>query len=83
MSGSIKSEGKMEKEEFRKLAVDMKPVIKDMEDVLRKHEVKCIASLTICADGYFNFSTHNSSWEFKRTDSSGKSLICTYTSEEV
>lgn len=70
-------------EEFKELAKDLKPVIKTMEEVLKKHSVECITSMTMSTDGYFHFSVHDSGWEFKRLDSNEKALICRCISEEV
>lgn len=78
-----KKEESMGKEEFRELAKDMKPIIKDMEDVLKKHGVECLASLCMSTDGYFSFDIHNSKWEYKRSNSNAKSVIYMYESEEV
>lgn len=51
---------------FRELAVDIMPVIKDMEKVLRKHEVEDLASISMSVDGYFTFSHTGTEWDFTR-----------------
>lgn len=71
------------KEKFKELAQDMKPVLKNMEDILKKHGVECLVSLCISTDGYFNLNVHDSEWEFKRTNSNSKSVIYRCESEEV
>lgn len=83
MDENSKKEETMGKEEFRNLAVDMKPVIKDMEDVLKKHGIKRLVSLAISTDGYFNLNVHDSQWEFKRADSSEKCVIYRCEREEL
>ena len=70
-------------EEFKKLANDMKPVLKSMEEVLKKHNIECLTSTCLSTDGYFNFSLHDSDWEFKRTNSDAKMLISKSISEVV
>ena len=73
----------MEKEKFKDLARDMKPVIKNMEEVFKKHDIECLSSLTVSTDGYFNFRIHDSDWEFKRADSNSKLVISIHITEEV
>lgn len=58
----IKSSGK----EFKKLAVDMIPVIKEMEKVLRKYGIENLASISMSVDGYFTFSHTGTEWDFTR-----------------
>lgn len=70
-------------EKFKELAKDLKPVIKTMEEVLKKHDIESITSMTMSTDGYFHFSVHDSGWEFKRLDSEAKTLICKSITEEV
>lgn len=69
--------------EFKELANDLKPVLKSMEAVLKKHNIECLTSISMSADGYFNFSLHDSDWEFKRLSSDAKMLICKSITEEV
>lgn len=76
-------ENEMSKEEIKELAKDMKPVIESMEEVLKKHDIKCLTSMTMGTDGYFNFSLHDSDWEFKRLNSGSKALISMNIVEEV
>ena len=71
------------KEKFKELAKDMKPVINDMEAVLKKHGIECLSSLTMNTDGYFNFGIHDSDWEFKRTRNDSKSVIAATFTEEI
>ena len=56
-----------EKEKFKALAADMKPVIDEMNEVLKKHGIECLASVTLSSDGYATFSHHKTSWEMIRT----------------
>ena len=70
-------------EEFEKLAKDLKPVLKSMEAVLKKHNIECLTSTCLSTDGYFNFSLHDSDWEFKRTNSDAKTLISKTITVEV
>lgn len=70
-------------EEFKELANDLKPVLKSMEAVLKKHNIECLASTCLSTDGYFNFSLHDSDWEFKRTNSDAKTLISKTITVEV
>ena len=71
------------KEKFKELAKDMKPVINDMEAVLKKHGIDCLSSLTMSIDGYFNFSIHDSDWEFKRIGNDSRSVISATLTEEM
>lgn len=80
-SGMKKKEISME--EFRELAKDMKPVLKSMETVLKKHNINCLTSMTVSTDGYFNFNVHDSEWVYSRADSNARSLISIHISEEV
>lgn len=73
----------MDKEKFRELSKDIKPVIMDMERVLNKHDVECISSLTMSTDGYFRFNVHDTKWEFVRADSNSKPMISYHICEEV
>lgn len=75
--------GKMTQEEFKELAKDLKPVVKTMEDVLKKHNIESLTSMCMSTDGYFNFNVHDSEWEFKRANSNTKMLICKSITEEV
>lgn len=52
--------------EFKELAVDMMPVIRGMEEVLKKHSVERLASITMSTDGYFTFSHAGTEWDFTR-----------------
>lgn len=70
-------------EEFEELAKDLKPVLKSMEAVLKKHNIECLTSTCLSTDGYFNFSLHDSDWEFKRTNSDAKTLISKTITVEV
>ena len=70
-------------EEFKELANDLKPVLKSMEAVLKKHNIECLTSTCLSTGGYFNFSLHDSDWEFKRTNSDAKMLICKSITEEI
>lgn len=70
-------------EGFKELAKDMKPVLKSMEEVLEKHNIECLTSLCINSDGYFNFSLHDSEWEFRRLNHDAKMMICRNITEEV
>lgn len=56
-----------EKEEFKALAVAMKPVIEEMWAVLKEHKVECLASVTMSTDGYVRFYHHNTDWEMSRS----------------
>lgn len=76
-------QAEIEKEKFKELAKDMKPVINDMEAVLKKHGIECLSSLTMNTDGYFNFGIHDSDWEFKRTRNDSKSVIAATFTEEI
>ena len=73
----------MTQEEFEELAKDLKPVLKSMEAVLKKHNIECLTSTCMSTDGYFNFSLHDSDWEFKRTNSNAKMLISKSITVEV
>lgn len=77
------TENKVGRDEFRELAKDMKPVIKDMEAVLNKHDITCLASLTMSTDGYFNFGIHDSDWGFIRSDSNSRQVIRSTICEEI
>ena len=55
-----------EKEKFKALAADMKPVIEEMNEILKKHGVDCLASVTLSTDGYATFSHHKTSWEMTK-----------------
>lgn len=57
----------MQKEQFRDLALDMKPVIKDFEKVLKKHGIDRIAHVVISNVGYFCFQLADSNYEMART----------------
>lgn len=58
----IKSSGK----EFRELATDMIPVLKDMEIVLKKHNIRDLASVSMSIDGYFRFNHAGTKWDYVR-----------------
>ena len=79
----MKESNNITQEEFKDLAKDLKPVLKSMEDVLKKHNIECLASTSMSTDGYFNFSLHDSDWEFKRLSSDAKMLISKNIIEEV
>lgn len=51
---------------FKELAVDMMPVIKCMEEVLKKHGIESLASINMSIDGYFTFSHTGTEWDFTR-----------------
>lgn len=51
---------------FKKLAVDMIPVIEEMGEVLKKHGVESLASINMSIDGYFTFSHAGTEWDFTR-----------------
>lgn len=70
-------------EEFRELAKDMKPVLKSIEAVLKKHNINCLTSTVVSTDGYFNFNVHDSDWLYSRTDSNARAFISMHISEEV
>ena len=50
----------MGNEKFKDLANDMLPLIEAMKAFLKKHEVDCLTSIKLDAEGYFSFSTHDS-----------------------
>lgn len=56
-------------EEFKEMAKDALPLIIQLEEVLKKHGVSNMASLTTdVSTGYFTFSTYESDWEMLRTN---------------
>lgn len=56
-------------EQFKELAKDILPLANQIEDVLKKHGVNVIASVTAnVATGYLSFSTHANRWEMVRTN---------------
>lgn len=56
----------MNKENFKQLATDMKSLINDMTEILKKHGVEKLASIVVSADGYFVCTTHKCEWEMCR-----------------
>lgn len=80
----MKDEKKMmEKETFRGLAKDLENLIGQMSDVLGRHDIPGLASLTVDAKGYFRFQIYDDDWEFKRTDKNSKPRISITLSEEL
>lgn len=56
-------------EEFKEMAKDALPLIIQLEEVLKKHGVSNIASLTAdVTTGYFSFSTYANEWEILRVN---------------
>lgn len=56
-------------EEFKEISKDLLPLINQLEEVLKKHKVSAIASLTVDVTiGYFSFSTHANKWEMIRVN---------------
>lgn len=55
-----------EKEEFKMLAIAMKPIIEEMWAVLKEHKVEDLASVTMSTDGYVAFSHHGTTWDMIR-----------------
>ncbi len=56
-------------ERFRGMAKEALPLIVQLEEVLKKHGVSAIASLTAdVTTGYFSFSTHENEWEMTRSN---------------
>lgn len=45
----------MEKEKFKSLTKDIKPLLDDISTVLQMHEVKNLVSIAVNAKGYFDF----------------------------
>lgn len=81
---SIEIPNEMSEEAFEKLAEDMEPVIKAMEDVLKKHGIEGIASLDMSADtGYFTFDLHCTKWRYTRSDDTSPAKISFPYSKEV
>lgn len=72
-----------EKEKFKALAADMLPVIEQMNEVLRKHGVEKLASVTTRTDGYFLFYTHETAWEMSRVSGSDTAKITYSFSEDI
>lgn len=65
----LKQEVIAQGEEFKELAKDILPLVTQIEDVLKKHGVTAIASITAnVATGYFSFSTRANSWEMVRVN---------------
>lgn len=70
----------MENEKFKAVAEDMLPLIEAMKTFLRKHEVDCIASVVLDADGYISFLTHDSKMKMYRYKE-GMSIIFEHPEE--
>lgn len=70
-------------DKFKALAVDMIPVIKSMEDVLNKHGVENLASITMSTDGYFTFSHTGTEWNFTKVCNGSKPEIKLDYTEEL
>lgn len=65
----LKQEVIAQGEEFKELAKDILPLVNQIEDVLKKHGVTAIASVTAdVSTGYFSFSTHANRWEMLRVN---------------
>ena len=57
-------------ERFKSMCTELLPLIVKVEDVLKKHNVEKMASLTLdVKDGYMSFGTHESKWDMSRSDS--------------
>lgn len=56
-------------EKFKRLSKEVLPLIVQIENVLKKHGVSNMASLTADVEtGYFSFYTHKNKWEMTRTN---------------
>ncbi len=65
----LKKEAIVQGEKFKQLAIDVFPLVSQIEDVLRKHDVHDMASLTVdVTTGYFTFSTHANQWEMTKVN---------------
>lgn len=73
----------MGKKEFRELAEDMKPVIEQIEEILKRYDIPGLATLAMDTDGYFRFQTAESEWEFKRVNDDSKPMISMTICEEL
>lgn len=56
-------------ERFKELAKDILPLVNQIEDVLKKHGVTVMASMTAdTTTGYLSFCTHANQWEMVRAN---------------
>lgn len=53
----------MTEDEFRGLCIEVMPHIRGIMKILKKRDVKELATLSVSADGYFNFCPHDTEWE--------------------
>ncbi len=62
----------MDRESFRALAIDVKPIIEELESVLEMHGVEKSAWLTCGTNGYVDFSVAECNYQLVRCVSSNK-----------
>lgn len=72
-----------EMEDFRKLSMDVLPLAKKLQEVLKEHGVEDLASLTLSPDGYMAFHTHETKWEMVRARDDKAARIRYEFSEEI
>lgn len=65
----------MEKNKFKALALEVEPLLKDMEAVLEKHRVTNPVSVWMDPDGYFDFTVYETGFRMIRTDHEERPII--------
>lgn len=71
------------KEEFKALAVAMKPIIEEMWAVLKEHKVEDLACLSVKTDGYVWFRHGGTDWELSRYVGETELAICNNEREVI
>ena len=70
-------------DEFRKLCLDVLPLADKLREALEKNGVKDLVGLTLSADGYLAFHTHETEFEMNRTGNGKPARITYHFSEEI
>ena len=75
---------KMEFEEFKELAKEVKPLLEEAIKILKKHETKGLASVTLGVDGYMDFIVFKGGMEMCRVDEDAPTrLSCNLEEREI
>ena len=69
-------EQSISKEDFRGLCLAIIPMIEEVRKFMADHKIGELASLTMAADGYIDFSVHESDWRLSRLNGDKGAQMC-------